>query len=165
MTLRGQGLRCLEVAHDVPLIQPFEASVGTIKNTIKVMCSIAAQYAVGNEAAQLHPAPSSSGEASPDIIIQDAEEGAKGSKKRRKQPHQETTLMTDDDCGNNKQVGSSSVVHTTATAGSGKHQVRPPIDHFEKLLEETCLNHTYPVKHKLRDCDMMKNFMALGSLA
>jgi hypothetical protein len=32
-------------------------------------------------------------------------------------------------------------------------------------LEETIPNHAYPVKHKLRDCGMMKNFMALGSLA
>jgi hypothetical protein len=31
-------------------------------------------------------------------------------------------------------------------------------------VEETCPNHAYPVKHKLRDCSMMKNFMASGSL-
>jgi hypothetical protein len=36
---------------------------------------------------------------------------------------------------------------------------------FEKLLEETCLNHVYPIKHRLRDCNMMKNFMASGSPA
>jgi hypothetical protein len=24
------------------------------------------------------------------------------------------------------------------------------MDHFERLLEETCPNHSYPVKHKLR---------------
>jgi hypothetical protein len=39
-----------------------------------------------------------------------------------------------------------------------------PTDHFEKLLEETCPNHAYPVKHKLRDCGMMKNFMTSRSL-
>jgi hypothetical protein len=39
------------------------------------------------------------------------------------------------------------------------------IDHFEKLLEETCPNHSYPVKHKLRDCSMMKSFMTSGSLS
>jgi hypothetical protein len=39
------------------------------------------------------------------------------------------------------------------------------MDHFENLLEETCPNHAYPIKHKLRDCGMMKNFMALGSFA
>jgi hypothetical protein len=57
------------------------------------------------------------------------------------------------------------MVRTMATIGSGKHQVWPPIDHFEKLLEETCPNRTYPIKHKLRDCGMMKNFMVSGSLA
>jgi hypothetical protein len=39
------------------------------------------------------------------------------------------------------------------------------MDHFEKLLEETFLNHAYPIKHKLRDYGMMTNFMATGSLA
>jgi hypothetical protein len=39
-----------------------------------------------------------------------------------------------------------------------------PTYHFERLLEEACPNHVYPIKHKLRDCGMMKNFMVLGSL-
>jgi hypothetical protein len=39
------------------------------------------------------------------------------------------------------------------------------MNHFKKLLDEICLNHAYPIKHKLGDCDMMKNFMALRSLA
>jgi hypothetical protein len=68
------------------------------------------------------------------------------------------------DGGNDKQAGISGVVHITATAGSGKCQAWPPIDHFEKLLEETCPNHTYPIKHNLKDYGMMKNFMASGSL-
>jgi hypothetical protein len=38
------------------------------------------------------------------------------------------------------------------------------MDYFEKLLEEACPNHTYVVRHKLRDCGMMRNFMASGSL-
>jgi hypothetical protein len=50
------------------------------------------------------------------------------------------------------------------TTCSGKHHARPPIDHFEKLLQETCPSHAYSVKHKFRDCDMMKNFLASGSL-
>jgi hypothetical protein len=41
---------------------------------------------------------------------------------------------------------------------------RLPTDHIEKLLEGTCPNHAYPVKHKLRVCGMM-NCMASGSLA
>jgi hypothetical protein len=42
--------------------------------------------------------------------------------------------------------------------------VRPPIDHFERLLEEAYLNHAYPTKHKLKDYDMMTNFMTSVSL-
>jgi hypothetical protein len=29
----------------------------------------------------------------------------------------------------------------------------------------TCLHHSYPVKHKLKDCTMMKNFMTLGAFS
>jgi hypothetical protein len=36
--------------------------------------------------------------------------------------------------------------------------------HFEKLLEEACPNHAYPIKHKLKDYYMLKNFMASGTL-
>jgi hypothetical protein len=72
--------------------------------------------------------------------------------------------VADDDGGNNKQAGSSGVVRTMAATCSGKRQAQPPTDHFEKLMEETCLNHTYPVKHKLRDYNMIKNLMALGSV-
>jgi hypothetical protein len=56
------------------------------------------------------------------------------------------------------------VVHIMVSASTGKRQVLPLTDHFEKLLEMTCPNHTYLVKHKLKDCGMMKNFMASGSL-
>jgi hypothetical protein len=72
-------------ARDVPLLRPFQTLANTVKNTTEELRNIAAQYVVSNKAAQLHLAPSSSREASPDVIIQDVEEGAKGDKKRRKQ--------------------------------------------------------------------------------
>jgi hypothetical protein len=51
------------------------------------------------------------------------------------------------------------------TADPGvKRQARPLADHFERLPVEACLNHMYPIKHKLKDCGMMKNFMTSGSL-
>jgi hypothetical protein len=56
------------------------------------------------------------------------------------------------------------MVCVVAATGSGKSQARPPTYHFEKLLEETCSNHAFPVKLKLRDYDMMKNFMASRSI-
>jgi hypothetical protein len=42
--------------------------------------------------------------------------------------------------------------------------VWPPIEHFERHLEEVCPKHVYPIKHNLKDYDMMNNFMTLGSL-
>jgi hypothetical protein len=78
---------------DVPLLRPFQASAGTIMDKIEELCSIATQYAIRNKVAQLHPAPSSSREESPDVVIQAAEEGGK---KRRKQCCQETATTADD---------------------------------------------------------------------
>jgi hypothetical protein len=72
-------------AHNVPLLQTFQASASNIKDTTVELSSIAAQYAASNKVAQIHPAPYNSREASLNITIQDAEEGAKGGKKRRKQ--------------------------------------------------------------------------------
>jgi hypothetical protein len=68
------------------------------------------------------------------------------------------------DVSNDKEACGSSVGHITTTTCSGKRQAQPPVDHFERLLEEACSNHAYPIKHKLKDCDMMKNFMISGSL-
>jgi hypothetical protein len=42
---------------------------------------------------------------------------------------------------------------------------RSPTDHFEKLLEVTCPNHKFPIKHKLKECSMMKNYMTTRSQA
>jgi hypothetical protein len=39
------------------------------------------------------------------------------------------------------------------------------MDHFERLLEETCSNPAYPIKHKLKDCGLMKSFLTIGSLS
>jgi hypothetical protein len=37
--------------------------------------------------------------------------------------------------------------------------MRSPKDHFKKLLKTTFPHHSYSIKHKLKDCTMMKNFM------
>jgi hypothetical protein len=50
-------------------------------------------------------------------------------------------------CNDNddKKAGGSNKECVTATECGFKHQARPPIDHFERLLKATCLNHTYPI--------------------
>jgi hypothetical protein len=35
----------------------------------------------------------------------------------------------------------------------------PSRDHFEKLLDAPCLHHEVPVKHTLRECRLMKNYV------
>jgi hypothetical protein len=74
---------------DVSLIWPIQASTDTVMNTTEELHSVTTQYVVDNVAAQLHPAPSSSWEASPNVVIQDVREGAKGSKKRCEQRRQD----------------------------------------------------------------------------
>lgn len=36
----------------------------------------------------------------------------------------------------------------------------PPKDHFEKFLEAPCTNHEVPGKHVLKDCRLLKSFVA-----
>jgi hypothetical protein len=151
-------------AHDVPLLWPFQASPDIIKDTTEELRIITAQRTGSNKVAQLHPAPSSSGEVSPDVIIQDAKEGTRGGKKRRKQHHQKNAPMINDNSDISKEAGGSIMACTMAITDSGKRQARPPMDHFTNLLKETWLNHANPIKHRLRECGMMKNFMASGSL-
>jgi hypothetical protein len=52
----------------------------------------------------------------------------------------------------------------SATTHSGKRSARVPTDYLKRLLEEACPNHTYPVRHKLKDCGMMRSFMTSGCL-
>jgi hypothetical protein len=150
----------------VSLIPPFQAPAHTIRNTIEELCSVTTQYTTSNEAAQLRPAPSNSEEASSDVAIQDAGRVPRVARRgvstifRRSQ--QRPTMMV---AMARKWAAlvflttSSLGDGITAAAGSNKCHVWPPTDHFEKLLEETCLKHTYPIKRKLRDYGTMKNFM------
>jgi hypothetical protein len=66
---------------------------------------------------------------------------------------------------NDKDVGNSGMELITAAERDVKRQTWHPVYHFEKLLEATCPNHTYPVRHKLKECTMMKNYMTIGSFA
>ena len=36
------------------------------------------------------------------------------------------------------------------------------MDHFDKMLEGPCLNHSFPVKHLYKDCSLMKRFLSRG---
>jgi hypothetical protein len=51
---------------------------------------------------------------------------------------------------------------TRATC-SDKRPARPPTKHFKGLLEEAYPDHTYLIKHKLKDYDIMKSFITSRS--
>jgi hypothetical protein len=72
--------------------------------------------------------------------------------------------MTSDD-NDGEEVDNSGGGFIVTTKRDFKWHTRPPKDHFEKLLEVTCLHHPYPIKHNLRDCTMMKKFMMSGALS
>jgi hypothetical protein len=61
-------------------------------------------------------------------------------------------------------VGGSDLRHTPTTACNNKRQARLPTDHFRRLLVEACPNHAYPIRHKLKDCGMMRSLMTSGSI-
>jgi hypothetical protein len=62
--------------------------------------------------------------------------------------------------GNEKVENSDEGCEVTAERDF-KRCTRLPNDHFKKIPEMACPHHPYPVKHKLRDCTMMKKFMSL----
>jgi hypothetical protein len=56
------------------------------------------------------------------------------------------------------------MVHVAAATSSSKRQALPPVNHLEKILEASFLNHAYSIKHKLSDCNMVKSFITSRSL-
>jgi hypothetical protein len=38
------------------------------------------------------------------------------------------------------------------------------MEHFKRLLKEAYPNHAYPIRHKLKDCGMMRSFMMSGPI-
>jgi hypothetical protein len=51
-------------------------------------------------------------------------------------------------------------VERKASRPKGNSGMPAPIrDHFEKLLDAPCLHHEVPIKHTLRECRLMKNYV------
>ena len=62
---------------------------------------------------------------------------------------------------NKKGHGGSLVAVAERKVGRATAKGTP--DHFDKLLEGPCLNHTFPIKHMYKDCSLMKRFFIGGS--
>jgi hypothetical protein len=97
----------------------------------------------------------------PKATIRSARKGTNGSKKGQKRHTQRIAVATSGD-SDNKEVDDSNKDYVTAAESDFKRHVRQPNDHFEKLLEATFPNHSYLIKHKLKDCTMMKDSMTSG---
>ena len=62
----------------------------------------------------------------------------------------------------NKQWCEGSLMVTVDRKGGRKPAEGTP-NHFEKLLEGPCPNHAFPIKHRYKDCVLMKRFLLRGS--
>jgi hypothetical protein len=62
----------------------------------------------------------------------------------------------------NKKTHRGSLVAAADRKG-GRAPAGETPDHFEKLLEGPCLNHTFHVKHLYKDCTFMKRFLSGNS--
>jgi hypothetical protein len=51
------------------------------------------------------------------------------------------------------------VEHKTSHPKGNPTKPAPSRDHFERLLDALCLHHEVPVKHTLRECWLMKNYV------
>ena len=51
-------------------------------------------------------------------------------------------------------LANSVLVAAADRAGKQPQQGQP--DHFDKLMESPCTNHTYPIKHLYKDCELKR---------
>jgi hypothetical protein len=78
-------------------------------------------------------------------------------------PQWVTDTTSYDEGDNDKEADDSNKEHGAGIEHDFKRKARQPVDHFEKFLEATCPNHAYPIRHKFKECSMMKNYMTRGS--
>jgi hypothetical protein len=121
------------------------------RNTFDAPPNIATQHATSYEAVVPFPTqrrreviPSSDEGASSNVTTHNSKEGIKGDKKRCKQHLQGAATTTDHDDGNDGKAGGSGVRRSLTTTRSDKCQARLPTDHFKRLMEKACPNHTFP---------------------
>jgi hypothetical protein len=110
--------------------------------------------------------PSSDKEAPPDDVVRCTHGDVRSSNKRRNQRPLRTVTTAAVSHGDDHgwEASSSSMGRASAAVRSIKCWERTPTYHFKRLLEEVCPNHAYPVRHRLKDYDMMQSLMTSGSL-
>jgi hypothetical protein len=159
--------------HSVWPPQRFRALNDVVRYTIKELLDIISQHTPSKrvDEATLDPGD---WEAVPDIsrvmmsniADQGTKKGAKGSKKRRKRRPWWVVVAVgyNDDDDNNEKVDDSNKEYVVAIECYVKRHAWLLIDHFRRLLEVAYPNHVYSVNHKIKKCNMMKNFITSGAL-
>ena len=91
-----------------------------------------------------------------------SERSSTASKARRDEGASEGTSNRSAKRKNKKQWHEDSLMAAADHKGGWKPVEGTP-NHFEKLLEGPCPNRTFPVKHLLKDCSLMRRFLSRGS--
>jgi hypothetical protein len=86
------------------------------------------------------------------------------SDKRGPRQHQQRVMITAsyDEEMNDKDTDDSDEELMAAAEHDFKCPALSPTNHFEKLLNTACPNHTFPIKHKLKECSMTKKLHGHG---
>jgi hypothetical protein len=147
-----------ELGHDQP-------------NTTKQLHDISCRHASGQEVVRAvfvlgdRKMVPDSGRAAPSkATCKGTKKGTKGSKKGQKRLPRRVAVTTGDN-NDNKEMDDSTEEYVVTTKRDFKRQARQPKNNLEKLLEATCPTHTYPIKHMVKYCTMMKSFMTSGTLS
>jgi hypothetical protein len=141
--------------------------------TTKELLDIATRHASGEEAVEAifmqssgKVVPGDGRGASTTTTDKGTKRGIKSDKKGPRWRAQQVVVTAS--CGEDnigKDVSDSDEELIAADKRDFKHQAWLSVDHLKKLLQATCHNHTYPIKHKLKECTMIKNYMTTGNLA
>ena len=81
----------------------------------------------------------------------------KGKAKRKNQDEGPATQRGKKNKKDRRRSANSGLIIVADRAGKQPQQDLP--NHFDKLLESTCTNHAYPVKHLYNDCELLKRFL------
>jgi hypothetical protein len=138
------GTTCNTLVHELNCDQP---------KTTKELLDIAIGHASSKEAVgaafilgNVKTVTGSNRVAPSKATVKSTRKGTKSGKKGQKQHPQLVAVTAGDGC-NDEKADDSNEEYVMAAERIFKHQMRQPEDHFEKLLEATCPNHSYPVKH------------------
>jgi hypothetical protein len=97
--------------------------------------------------------------ASPKIATRGTRKGFEGGKKGQECcPRRLTARVSNGSAG--EEIEDSDEEFVVMAERDFKRHTRPHKGHIEKVLEAACPHHPYYVKHKLRDCTMMKRLMS-----